>query len=306
MHRNDIFEGFNRRIFLSLMLKSFLTLGLGDALIGCTTFDPTKDYTKLPLEEFDIKAFDSWYKRNKLYNKMNPNLKGMHQHGYYPTFKQSVFSGFGVTPGMDYSANKMVAIAPGEVGRIKELNTGRLGGIVITVKHDPYVSRYAHLDKPAVKPFQKVKRGDVLASVRYRKNAKLMLIEGANYIDPDNYGAGHGFMDYFEKAPVNTDVDPIERFDKDARIWRLNKQMNILDDFVGFWDNDDKYSALSRYHVKYKWRQCKWSVVERFKYLSTLYGIKQNLFPNLSKNHFEEMQKNFYENQSIIATLPVI
>ena len=49
-----------------------------------------------------------------------------------------------------------------------------------------------------------------------------------------------------------------------------------------------------------------WDSIDHFRYLETLYNVKPDLFPNLSKDQFESMKKEFYDNQPIILTLPLV
>jgi len=198
----------DRRRFLSFMVKSFITFGLGNALIGCTTFDANKDYSKIPPEKFAKNGFDRWFKTNKLYNSGNPNLKTPYFTMH--TFKAAFHHGW--TPGIGYTVPRytvMVAVAPGKVIDIHELHTGRAGGIMVGVAHPkeneikanrplwaqrmdiPFVSYYAHLDKIFVKVDQTLKRGDVIGNVtEHHRYAKLMLWEEGNWVDPDNYLPG--------------------------------------------------------------------------------------------------------------------
>ena len=57
-----------RRDFLKrtgqLALAGATALGLESILFGCAAFDPDKDWSQVPPEEFDMKAFDRWYRRN--------------------------------------------------------------------------------------------------------------------------------------------------------------------------------------------------------------------------------------------------
>jgi hypothetical protein len=85
--------------------------------------------------EFDSEKFLRWYKRNKLYNGPNPNLKRPHHN--FQTSKESMNKS--VTPGTSYSVPSgevMVAVAPGVVVEIGDITgTGRPGGMFIKVEH---------------------------------------------------------------------------------------------------------------------------------------------------------------------------
>lgn len=285
-------------------------------LSGCTTFDTKKDWSKVPADQFDIKSFDRWYRWNKLYNGVNPNLRRPHSGGNYPTFRDCVFSSIGATPGIDYNVpwgEVMVAAAPGKVIGIydltHDLHTGRAGGMVVQVLHDPlYVSNYCHLDKVFVKNGQEVRRGELIGNVtEHNRYAKLVFNEGlggtlANCIDPDNYGRNHSFMEYWDGS-IDLEIrNQTER-------WR--KQTDINNKFKESFVEKKKPELLDllelRFHNKgYKEKMCIWTIVEQFRYLEELYKVNPGLFPNLSKDQFESMKKEFYANQPIILTLPLV
>jgi len=125
----------DRREFLLRSGKVALAISsafcLGSVLSSCATYNP---YTSPP-GEFSIEKFDRWFRRKKLYNKNNPNLD-IWNHSTFAVFELNFYSGW--TPGITYSVHPgdvMVAVAPGEVMMIKELRTGRAGGMMVTVLH---------------------------------------------------------------------------------------------------------------------------------------------------------------------------
>jgi hypothetical protein len=51
-----------RRDFIQYNAQALALLGLSPILNGCSAIDPKKDWSKVPTDEFDIKAFNSWYR----------------------------------------------------------------------------------------------------------------------------------------------------------------------------------------------------------------------------------------------------
>ena len=265
--------------------------------------------------KFDLKAFMSWYRRNKLYNGPNPNLRSPHSvtdNFRGPTFKSSIDSGW--TPGIGYSVPSgeiMVAVASGEVVDKHELHTGRAGGLSIGVAYPligsdcEFMHFYAHLSEPAVKVGQKVNRGDPVAGVPpiYANLAKLMLTEGrtgplGNWVDPDNYGNNHTYMSYWDGNRTLEINNPSER---------NKKQNEILSKFTDSYEGQDieKIKDLNlTFHAILRQNLCLWSTVEKFRFFETLYEMHPYQFPNVNKEEFETMRKEFYENQPIVLTLP--
>ena len=77
-----------------LIKTGMAATGLTATLVGCATFDP---HTAKESKEFDIKAFDKWYRQKKLYNGPNLNLK--RPHYYTDTFLTSIQNSF--SPGAE-------------------------------------------------------------------------------------------------------------------------------------------------------------------------------------------------------------
>ena len=137
----------SRRKFIKDIIKTGSKLIVApvflQGLAGCVYTDPREQSPK----EFTIENFDKWYRANKLYNGINPNLKFPHSAGNYPTFEKTSFSPIGATPGIDYdvpSGEVMVAVAPGRILKIDEIDTaktGRAGGgfVVIGLPIDGYI-----------------------------------------------------------------------------------------------------------------------------------------------------------------------
>ena len=130
-----------------------------------------------------------------------------------------------------------------------------------------------------------------------------MLKEGSNWVDPDNYGYNHGYMDY-----GNGPLDIEEEIMSNPKLMeeKATKQTDILNRFDKSRMGWDKDVLIDKYHTKGVNRACTWSTVEKFRYLEELYKVNPRLFPNLSKDQFESMKKEFYDNQPIILTLPFV
>jgi hypothetical protein len=100
----------NRRDFMTQAGMLGMT-GLA-ILAGCAGAQKTlKDPSA-----FDMNAFVSWYKRNKLYARLNPNFRGP---GYqWHTFQRSIIDGW--TPGIDWkvaSGTPVIACPPSLLGK---------------------------------------------------------------------------------------------------------------------------------------------------------------------------------------------
>jgi hypothetical protein len=305
-------------------------VGASGLIQACSalTFDPKN----VDPEKFDIRAFDSWFKWNYLYTGINPNLRYPHRGGYCATFKGAIDSAVDATPGIDYEfsgGGVMVSTAPGIVEDIIELNTGRLGGHMVTVAHPiplhwqgnvprwPYFrTYYAHLDREVLVEFgQKVDRGTPIGTMSmYPDFAKIMFKAGGDWTNPDRYGPGMGFMIYPQDYDSSGDP-PIKNFSNtelkeyNKRIMELVGKQNELLTKIEECKKDYGDVFLSdRYHVKggRRGRECKWSAPEKFLYLEKLYEINHLYFNGLSKQEFAEIKSEFLANQPIVLTLPMV
>ena len=265
--------------------------------------------------KFDLKAFMSWYRKNKLYNGPNPNLRSPHSvadNFRGPTFKSSIDSGY--TPGIGYSVPSgevMVAVAPGVVSEIGEITgTGRAGGMYIEINHpvggpfspSPYLSNFSHISEPYVKGLQEVKRGQPICAVpsEHRENAKLIFREWGNHVDPDNYGPHYSYMQY-DSPPIEQDkATPLVM---DNMLREQSRLVSRLDNLRKDWERT-KTLLNSLWHNEHGYKPSQWSVVEKFRFFETLYEMHPYQFPTLVKEEFETIRKEFYENQPIILTLP--
>ncbi len=293
-----VIDTYTRRGFITKLAKDgakvAIPLFLMNHLYGCA-HDPFKQDP----DDFTISNFDRWYKRNRLYNGPNPNLDGQRN---MHTFKGAFPNGW--TPGVSYVVSygtTMVAVAPGEVIEVRRLNTGRAGGMLVIVGHPKFRSfttSFAHLNAVYVHTGETVERGQPIGNLtQYTCCAKLMFSNTFNWIDPDTYGLEHDYMDYQENLP--------ESFRESS--YEETKEKNEIQSQIVF----DFYTMLSstieiplRYHKEKGYGACRWSYVDEFKYLSTLYKAKPDLFPGLTTIKVQSMTREFYDNQPIVLTLP--
>ena len=285
------------RLFIKKGLRAGGMLALSPLLLSILNcaHDP---YEQKP-EEFTFENFDKWYKRNRLYNTRNPNLEGPHSTMH--TFQEAFPNDW--TPGISYNVpygEIMVASAPGIVMNIYRLRTGRAGGKIVRVEHPDYfnyISYYAHLNKVYVKFGKHVKRGDPIGNVtEHSRYAKLMLKIGSR-VDPDNYGINHSYMRYKADMDETFNEIPMDEIEK-----KRQYQWEIFYQFFEQMNYDSNY--LLKMHKESGHGAANWSTLEYFKYLSTLYEVKPDLFPELSEEKVQSMKKEFYDNQPIVLTLP--
>jgi len=234
------------------------------------------------------------------------------------TFKEAFAHNW--TPGIGYTVpygETMVAAAPGVVIKVEELHTGRAGGFMVKVDHGKvelrdngtYVpafrSYYAHLDSvvKSVEQGKPVNRGDPIGKVTsYHEIAKLMFVDGlySNFVDPDNWGFKHTYMKYQSDHPSEELEDVNSNLIKE----RQQKQDTILKQMYDLiQDGSIKYP---HWHPRSIHGKVRWDLVEEVRYLEKLYNLNHvhHLFPTASKEQFESLRKDFYDNQPIILTFP--
>ena len=159
-----------------------------------------------------------------------------------------------------------------------------------------YRSYYLHLKKPEIKSLQKVKRGQIIGYPDERWNIPRLVFRDYNdQCDPNNYGMNHSFMNYWDGK---TDLT----IGKAEQNKRFELQQQILNKFAGMVEGPEKYTLLRKKHKG--GFSCKWSPIEKFRYIEYLLHNKPETFPSLTKEQFGEMKKEFYSNQPIILTLP--
>jgi hypothetical protein len=296
-------ERINRRKFLKKTGK--LTLAGTAALsvmpaISHLVANPLKlAFASETQSEFDV------------YNDVNPYAKDTVAH----TFKDCLAKKW--WPGICYKTSKpMVAVAGGTVAEMIALEdfikdkshasaTKRAlmdekieaKGFFAEVNHGAgYTSYYLHLNKPEVKSLQKIKRGQIIGYPDERWNMPRLVFRDYNdQCDPNNYGMNHSFMNYWDgKADLN--------IGKAEQNKRFELQQQMLNKFAGMVEGPEKYSLLRKKHKGMF--QCKWSPIEKFRYIEYLNQNKPDTFPSLTKEQFAEMKQEFYSNQPIILTLP--
>ena len=317
MSNDRLIKDYSRRDFVKITGASLVTAALGSLMPGCATINLKKDWSKVPVKDFDMNGFDGWYMRNKLYNGVNPNLILRHSGGYGPTYKANVFSHHGATPGIDYSVHcgeEMVAAADGEFHTSRGLSTtGRAGGLMLLIAHPTidniaFVTFYAHLDetyfgdKKLTKQGTEIKRGTPIGNVcEHMGYAKLLLSRGGvayssigRWMDPDNHGENHSYMNYWDGR--NLEINNMrEKEHKQEEVFK-KLQNAIVDEHKGH---------IQEVYKRTHGRRVMWDIVEHFKYLETLYEINPNLFPSISSDHYKTIKNEFYANQPIILTLPL-
>jgi len=246
----------------------------------------------------------------------NPYFKGPGHEKW--TFMRSIYDGW--TPGIGWVVSPntpMVAVAPGEVIYAQPIRIpGHAGGLDLWVHHygdvrgkalrdgsvipgPPYESHYAHLNRleKGIGVGKQVSRGQVLGyagDYDTYQVAKLMLMEEGNLVNPDNYGPGHSFMNYWDGS-LNLEINDIDD--------RIRKQSSLLHKLFETYLVNDKWKLFKKLHRKGYYGYCWWSLFEQFRYLEKKYAKKPEQF-NLPKAKFETIKKEFYANQPIILTLP--
>ena len=223
---------------------------------------------------------------------------------------------FAAIPGINYSSDKMFAVADGFVYQIGANNIGltaTAGGYRIDVNHPgdlnsndfrtkAFKSSYDTLGKLYVKIGDKVRRGQLLAEVNYRYQtyAKLKFQRHNNWIDPDNYGVNHGYMNYWDEK-TNFEVSDIAE-----KSFQQRKIISNIAEYLSPALNLNITTLLKKQHREFqKNRACFWDDVEIMRYLDELYRARPQYFQSLPQDKFFEMKKEFYGNQPIILTLPL-
>jgi hypothetical protein len=291
-------ERINRRKFLKTAGKLTLA-GTAAFSIGPTISHLVANPLKLAFASEAQTEFD-------VYNDVNPNAKDLVAH----TFKDCLAKKW--WPGICYkTAKPMVAVSGGTVSQIMNMDEVPTGHAWMALKDEPntakgflvkishgtgYKSYYLHLKKPEIKSLQKVKRGQIIGYPDERWNMpRLVLRDSYDQCDPNNYGMNHSFMNYWDGK---TDLD----IGKEERNKRFELQQQILNKFAGMVEGPEKYTLLRKKHKG--GFSCKWSPIEKFRYIEYLLNNKPETFPSLTKEKFGEIKKEFYSNQPIILTLP--
>jgi hypothetical protein len=174
-------------------------------------------------------------------------------------------------------------------------------------RYQAYRSTYYHLSRVEVKHWQSVKRGQIIGyGMKYgpdsREKAKLVLEERGNWVNPDDYGLNHRFMDYWDG--VMTYEVELEEMNT-----RLDRQADLVIRLNSFYTDKDKDNVFKKIHTvidteKFTNFPVEWSTIDRFRYLVDRYTKNPDLFPTLSAADFETIKKAFYNSQPIVLTLP--
>jgi len=134
----------------------------------------------------------------------------------------------------------------------------------------------------------------------HREYAKFIFREWGNYADPDNYGPHYSHMQY-DDHPIEQDkATPLV---VDNMLREQSRLVSRLDNLRKDWERT-KSLLNSLWHNEHGYKPSQWSVVEKFRFYETLYEMHPYQFPNLNKEEFETIRKEFYENQPIVLTLP--
>jgi hypothetical protein len=313
----DDLPRFGRRLFLRLLAGGGLTLMAG-GLQGARA-------------AYMYKSALQGYQKSKLPKKLqaakiNPHLKSPPAQRH--TFQLTIDNG--LIPGIDYYTEgaPVRAVAAGIVHFVGEqyAPAGKENIRYVRLAHDlydglqkefyprvtlyryqAYRSTYYHVSKIVVKHWQAVKRGQVIGyGSRYgpdnAEKVKLILADQDSFVNPDDYGVGHSFMNYWDgKTDLEIKLEDMHaRFDKQTRI------VKKLDSFYADKEKDDIFKKIHSIITmgKFKDYPIEWSLVDKFRYLTFLYTKSPNKFPSLISAEFDSMKKDFYANQPIVLTLP--
>jgi hypothetical protein len=290
-------ERMNRRKFLTttgkLTLAGTTALSIGPAISHFVSNSMKLAFASETQVEFDV------------YNDVNPNAKAIVAHTFKDCLAQKWW------PGICYKTSKpMVAVAAGTVTDVtyladmtgyfyqtivKERNQAKGFGVRV-VTGSNYSSHYLHLKTPEVTFGQKINRGQIIGYPDKKWNMpRLVINEVGDQVDPNNYGESHSYMNVWDG---NIDLE-VEKEEQNKR-WETQQQ--ILNKFAGMVEGPEKYTLLRKMHKGMQ--VCRWSPIEKFRYIEYLHQNKPETFPSLTREQFAEMKKEFYSNQPIVLTLP--
>lgn len=218
----------------------------------------------------------------------------------FESFNQSLSgANYDSTPGIGYNGGRMHACADGIVTRIETLDTGRLGGEMVTVSHGGTISTmYAHLGKLYVSEGQTVSRGDRIGDPESAGKPKLMISVRYNWENPDDWGPNHSLMadkDSYKETPDRSDISPLHK---------LKKQYEIIE-FLYKKINVPKQEWLYRKHNPYRrfGAVARWSLVNHMRYLRCQMETEPEKF-TIDFQTFLKNEQEFYEHQPVILTTP--
>ena len=192
----------------------------------------------------------------------NPNFNGPGQ--LFMPFAQS----YGWTPGMGWKVRNPTPIYASALGVIHDARkpkqmAGHAGGYHVILKHSDnlkdssnftpgFYSRYYHLNRITRKNGI-VERGEIIGYAGDHYNVfGLAFKEHGNYVNPDDWGPSHGYMDYWDGK---TNLETTGIIDKTRRQIKLMMQMH------SHYKGSDRDRVLNRVWISGYYGVCSWSMV---------------------------------------------
>jgi hypothetical protein len=299
----------NKRQFMLDAVRLLAITSSGFLLKGCTSSNIKGNLGKLT-------------KDLNFYQKSNPNVNFNQKF----TFKSKFSSGNDYPgPAWYLSPNTHIyASTPGQVVNVRTYSGGgtNVKGHQISIYNEPFSIVYEHVDKPAVKFKDIIKRGDLIArGVSDKRNNgvqglpgyfKIALYNNGNCEDPDTYGENYSYMNYWDEKK---DLNKNNKNNKISIQWDiLNK---ISNSYNGVLKND--LVKISKQHISFKEFKkngkypfqhrnfngsfLRYTPIERFKILENIYKQDPLKF-TLGETKFQNLKQKFYNYQPIILTLP--
>jgi hypothetical protein len=232
-------------------------------------------------------------------------------------FKEADINGW--TPGHGYRLKPrepFLSMIEGEVvgiSRYQHNYPGRAKGLYIDIQtpergRQHITLQYGHLASvyPIVGDW--VKRGQAVGhGTKHAGHLKLMIFSNEWHDfqeDPDNYGFDYGYPDYLENIDQGRLNDyPISEIEPKRKIQRelyLQLASNLA--------TKTKPTRAVRkvaIHFRGSRKSPNWSLIEKFRFLESMYNVNQQMFPRLSRSEFETIRNEFYSNQPFVLTLPM-
>ena len=123
---------------------------------------------------------------------------------------------------------------------------------------------------------------------------------GHKYVDPDNYGQKHEYMDYLS----NLKYPAIDSSDEDEVYNKWIKQIQIVNNMYTSTDNEKILYQRSNLHYEGMYASVSWDTLEHFKFLKTIYSEYPYLFPRITQEQFVSFVDEFYKSQPVQLILP--
>ena len=257
---------------------------------------------------------------------VNPNLPtGISQQQSFQRFIEHW-----QVPGILYKVGEkpVRAVAPGIVhffGEKKDRNR-RFKGYYVRVAHDmfdglreqyyprvtlyrnqAYRSTYYYLSKVNVRQWESIKRGQIIGyggpyGTAGENVLKLVVEERGNPVNPDNYGRQQGFM--LNRNMARAKERTLEQMNR-----RLDDQHALVRAFNDAFNWKHQSQLFKHIHCfteteKFYDYPVKWSTVEQFRFLASLFRKDPRQFGKLTEKQFNRMSKQFRSLQPIELTLP--